>query len=160
MTKQQLIDLDDSLILSNPALITKQEHSEFNIALINEIDGTSFYEDITYVNKKLIVNTSVPAYYFVDISKAGGFRRISGHFNIANSNIYGNLNFLFEIDDLDGYEPLLSAINTYIISNTNYSGSNNFLRIFKQGTKIYLSALGTFYGNVNYYFDLTYKLKY
>lgn len=94
MTKQDLIDLDDSLILSNPALITKTNHSELNIALINELFPEII--TVTHNNGQGIVQlvSGMPILFEFKIIKQGGVVTINGWFANNSNNILGNSYFI------------------------------------------------------------------
>ena len=103
MTKQDLIDLDDSLILSNPSLITKVNHSEFNTALINEFFPETII--VTHANGQGIVQlvSGVPILFEIKIIKQGGVVTMNGWFANNSNNILGS-SYLIEFLN-DDYKP-------------------------------------------------------
>jgi len=103
MTKQNLIDLDDSLILSNPALITKSDHSEVNNALINEIFPETI--TVTHANGQGIVQlvSGMPILFEIQITKQGSVVTMNGWFANNSNNILGSSYFVEFLND--DYKP-------------------------------------------------------
>lgn len=152
MTKQDLIDLDDSLILSNPALIAKTEHSELNNALIDELFPETI--TVTHANGQGIVQlvSGMPILFEIKIVKQGCVVNMSGWFANNSNNILGSAYFIEFINN--DYKP---AETFKTLSFTD--GISGW--ISQIITKV--DALGIFNANAmaglaKYNFNLTYKV--
>ena len=152
MTKQDLIDLDDSLILSNPALITKADHSELNTALINEIFPET--TTVTHANGQGIVQlvSGMPILFEIQITKQGSVVTMNGWFANNSNNILGSSYFIEFLND--DYKPS-DAVTALGFSD----GLNNWISvIITKVDNLGLSNATTMAGQSKFNFNLKYNV--
>ena len=152
MTKQDLIDLDDSLILSNPALITKSEQSEVNTAFINEL-----FPEITTVtdaNGQGIVQlvSGMPILFEIKIAKQGGIVTMNGWFANNSNNILGSAYFIEFLND--DYKP--SNENTTLAFSDGLNGWIS--QIIAKADNLGILNAHAMSGQTKYNFNLVYKV--
>ena len=152
MTKQDLIDLDDSLILSNPALITKVEHSEVNNALIDEL----FPEitTVTHANGQGIVKLVLGMYmlFEIKIAKQGGIVTMTGWFANNSNNILGSAYFIEFLND--DYKP--SNETAILAFSEGLNGSIS--QIITKADNLGILNANAMAGQAKYNFNLVYKV--